>query len=204
MRRSLQAVRAGKATPQQALQSAVQQLAAELSEQQFSTIVDYFSAKHTQGQLSGAKQLLLQALCTVKQQQQPHRQDQQAKLCPDPGSLLSSKTSAPGTVSPAFLQPQHQHHHQQHHQHHQQAFPGLTAARDTQGVRRCRDQSTPPGPFQHLQQLPSAQQQQQQQYKQGAQQSPSTNLQQQDAPASAAADGGKCQAFKQGLSPLQV
>lgn len=206
VRRSLQAVRAGKATPQQALQSAVQQLAAELSEDQFSTIVDYFSAKHTQGQLSGAKQLLLQALCTVKQQQQqPRRQalqdQQQAKLCPDPGSLLSSKTSAPGTVSPAFQQPQQQHHHQQHHQ---QAFPGLTAARDTQDVRRYRDQSTPLGPFQHLQQLTSAQQQQQQPQQQGTQQNPSTNRQQQDAPASAVADGGKCQAFKQGLSPLQV
>jgi hypothetical protein len=209
VRRSLQAVRAGKATPQQALQSAVQQLSAELSQQQFATIVDYFSAKHTQGQLSGAKQLLLQALCTVnqqQQQQQPRRQDQQQQAKPCPDSLLSSKTSAPGTVTPAFQQqpPQQQHHQQQHYQ---KSFPGLPAAAgNTQDVRRSRDQSTPPGPFQHLQQLTSAQQHQRPQQQQGTQQIPCTDSQQQDAPplAAAAAGGGKCRAFKQGLSPLQV
>lgn len=200
MRKSLAAVKTGESTPQQALQSVVQQLSKELSEQQFSLLVEHFQTKHTKGKLCAAKQLLLQALCAVRvPSTHDTRQQQPDQSCHHPISTISSKTSAAAHISPVVLQPW---------QSKQEVFRGLPLAAAAAAVGSAaafdastsRDQNTPLGAV-HQQLL--LQQQQHQQQQQNTQHRPGSGTQT-AAIAASAAGSNRHQAFRQSLSQLQV
>lgn len=181
------------------------QLAKELSEQQFCLLLDYFQTKHTKGQLSGAKQLLLQALCAVrspakqdtrKQQQQP---DQTQYL--GPSSAITNKTFAAG-VSPALAHTWQQQQRLDLQSHIQKA--AAAPAGLAQDVGSARDQHTPPpAAVQHKQSVSAQHEQQQHQQQQvlvtpAGSQAAAVGV---DAPVKG---NSRWQAFKQGLLPLQV
>lgn len=212
MRKSLASVKIGQSTPQQALQSVVHQLAKELSEQQFCFLLDYFQTKHTKGQLSGAKQLLLQALCAVRSpaKQDTREQQQQPGQTQylDPSSAISNKTPAAG-VGPALAQTWQQQQQQDIKSQVSKAAAGT--AGHAQDIRFSRDQHTPPPAAVQHKQVLSAQhllQQQQVLVTPGSCLTAGTSGSQ-AAAATAGVDApvkgsSKWRAFKQALPPLQV
>jgi len=88
VRASLQLVKRGEATPQQALTAVVHKLAEELTNTQFQSLINYFKNKQAQGSLVPAKQLLLHCLQSARvstisgpaQQQHQQQQQQQQQL----------------------------------------------------------------------------------------------------------------------------
>jgi hypothetical protein len=198
VRKGLAAIKTGESTPQQALQSVVRQLSKELSEQQFSLLVDHFQTKHTKGKLCAAKQLLLQALCAVRVPKTHDTREQQPdQSCPNHSSTISSKTSAVVPISPVFLQPCRSK------QEDFFALPSTAAAAvvasaATRDTSRPRDQNNPLGAVH--QQLLSEQQQQQQATQHNAGSDTPTAA----ALAACTAGSSRHEAFRQSLSPLQV
>lgn len=184
VKRSLSRVASGRDTPQQALQTVVQQLHQELSGQQFQQLVDYFKFKQTTGQLTAAKQLLLQLLCAVRIPASGHatykEQGQQYSA-----TLCNSKAAAASSAG-CLQSLQHQ---QQHAALEETAqVAAASSAADTSSRRR--DQAlSPAGPSQQ-QELRSA----------------LPNFYSSTPAASVAASGSssKALAFRQSLSPLQL
>ena len=193
-------VKSGQTTPQQALQQVVQQLASELTDQQFSLLLEEIEFKRSRGSLSGAKQLLLESLCTVRHSQTNRNLqdafDQQQDVRHKGPSSNSSKHSTAGVVSPAFWHTSQQQ--QQKDCVKTSTFAAAAAAAATSGrdISPGRDQgqcSTP-------QHAPVKQQHSQQQQQQ---QDPLVFAHTSDQ---AAAGGSKLKAFaaRQGLGPLQL
>eukprot|EP00878_Enallax_costatus_P023130 GHUV01024591.1.p1 GENE.GHUV01024591.1~~GHUV01024591.1.p1 ORF type:complete len:197 (+),score=36.47 GHUV01024591.1:179-769(+) len=79
VRGSLKLVQRGELSAQQALKSVVNRLADELTDSQYHSLIAYFRAKESQGQLAPAKQLLLRRLTAAKSSQSvPPARDQQS------------------------------------------------------------------------------------------------------------------------------
>jgi hypothetical protein len=164
------------------LQTVVQQLFAELSGQQFQQLVDYFKFKQTTGQLTAARQLLLQLLCAVRIPATGHgthkEQVQQYSATP------CNSIAAAASPADSLQVPQHQ-------QHTARNKTGqVTAASSTVDTSSSRrDQVLSPAGASQQQELSLA-------LPTFYSSTPAANV--------AASSSSKALAFRQSLSPLQL